>query len=272
MTLGDIDKTINVRLEKPPAPEPVIKSSHEMVKMPGGCFQMGSNNGQDDEKPEHKVCLDEYWMGKTEVTIGQYMQFVKATGANHPEWLEPGRDYHIKTGSKDYYKKAGASLNNTDHPVMGVSWHNASVYAVWLSQKTGNKYRLPTEAEWEYAYRSGGKNQKYCGGNNLDKLGWHSGNSGSKTHAVGQKQANGLGLYDMSGSVSEWTQDGYGEAYYSSSSQNNPKGPTSSGSRRVYRGGSWDLSADRSRSAIRSSISPDYRNESLGFRLARTKN
>ena len=262
VTLGDVDKTINVRLEKPPAPEPVIKSSHEMIKVPGGCFQMGSNYGQDDEKPVHKVCLDDYWMGKTEVTLGQYMQFVKSTN-----YQGDGRNGWKCNGMA----KTEGFKQGKDHPVACVSWKEANAYAKWMSKQTGQSYHLPTEAQWEYACRSGGKDEKYCGGNKLNALGWYEGNSGNKTHAVGQKQANGLGLYDMSGNVYEWTQDWYGEAYYSSSSRNNPKGP-SSGSDRVRRGGSWYSHADDCRSAYRFRISPDRRYGSIGFRLARTKN
>ena len=255
--------------------DPIRKNSesvdviYQTVHVKGGCFQMGSNNGDDDERPVHKVCVDDFRMGKYEVTIGQYMKFVNATGGSHPEWLEPGSDYNIKTGSSDHYKGKGATVRNTNHPVMGVSWNNARDYAKWLSRKTGQNYSLPTEAEWEYACRSGGKNQKYCGGSNIDSLAWYSGNSGKKTHAVGEKNGNGLGIYDMSGNVWEWTQDWFGK--YSSGTQNNPKG-ASSGSGRVNRGGSWGNSASVGRSAVRFNYSPDNRDYNLGFRLRRTSN
>ena len=262
--ISDASKTISISLKKAPTGD----SSYETVHVPGGCFQMGSTKN-DREKPIHKVCLDDFRMGKYEVTIGQYMKFVNATGGSHPEWLESGSKYNIKTGSDDYYKKRGASLSNTSYPIMGVSWNNARDYAKWLSLKTGQSYSLPTEAEWEYACRSGGKNQKYCGGSNIDSLAWYSGNSGKKTHAVGGKKGNGLGIYDMSGNVWEWTQDWFGK--YSSGTQNNPKG-ASSGSRRVGRGGSWLNDASYSRSALRHDNSPDYRNNNIGFRLRRTSN
>ena len=264
--ISDASKTISITLKK--QPKPTTNSIYETVHVSGGCFQMGSNE-DDDEKPIHKVCVDDFRMGKYEVTIGQYMEFVNSTGGSHPEWLESGSKYNIKTGSDDYYKKRGALLNNKNHPIMGVSWNNARDYAKWLSRKTGQNYSLPTEAEWEYACRSGGKSQKYCGGSDIDSLAWYSKNAGGKTHSVGGKNANGLGLYDMSGNVWEWTQDWYGS--YSSGKQNNPKGK-SSGSFRVFRGGSWLHDASVSRSANRRYNSPDFRDYDVGFRLRRTSN
>ncbi|NUM72516.1 MAG: formylglycine-generating enzyme family protein, partial [Ignavibacteriaceae bacterium] len=133
-----------------------------------------------------------------------------------------------------------------------------------------NGYRLPTEAEWEYAARGGSqsKGYTYSGSSNAGDIAWYDNNSGSKTHPVGQKQPNELGIYDMSGNVWEWCWDWYGD--YSSESQTNPKGPSSGGGR-VYRGGSWYFYAGRLRPAYRNYNYPDYRNNSLGFRLLRTK-
>ena len=130
----------------------------------------------------------------------------------------------------------------------------------------GYEYRLPTEAEWEYACRSGGKDQKYCGGNNLDQLGWYGDNSNGKTHPVGQKKANGLGLYDMNGNVWEWVQDWYGPY---SSNHSTPSSSPASGSNRVLRGGSWNSNDSVSRSAYRRSYSPFNSYGNMGFRLAR---
>ncbi|TAN42490.1 MAG: formylglycine-generating enzyme family protein, partial [Nitrospirae bacterium] len=134
---------------------------------------------------------------------------------------------------------------------------------------TRGLYRLPTEAEWEYAARSGGKREKYAGGDDVDSVAWYTSNSGSKTHQVGTKAPNGLGIYDMSGNVWEWVQDIYSNKAYSSHSRNNPI-YTESGSIRVLRGGSWSNIAENVRAANRFDNNPDLRNLYLGFRLART--
>lgn len=175
-----------------------------------------------------------------------------------------------------------------DCPVESVSWYDAVSFANKLSVKEGlekcyeidgndvkwvvedcSGWRLPTEAEWEYAAR-GGENYKYAGSNNLSEVAWHKVNSGRKTHVVGQKKANGYGLYDMSGNVYEWCWDWYGKDYYSSSTEEDPKGP-SSGSDRVTRGGSWGSSAWITRVSFRGWVNPSNTNYDVGFRLIRTK-
>jgi len=130
-------------------------------------------------------------------------------------------------------------------------------------------FRLPTEAEWEYAARSGGRSEKYSGGNNIDSVAWYSSNSNSKTHPVGQKKANGLGLYDMTGNVWEWCSDWYDSSYYRNSPKNNPKGPNS-GDNRVKRGGSWNNKPQNLRASNRNNNTPSNRNNNLGFRLLST--
>jgi formylglycine-generating enzyme required for sulfatase activity len=152
-----------------------------------------------------------------------------------------------------------------NHPVIHVSWNDAAAYAEWLSRKTGQTWRLPTEAEWEYAAQ-GGKNYKYAGSSIISNVGWYSKNSGGKTHIVGQKSPNNFGLYDMTGNVWEWCSDWFGSDYYKSSPQNNPQGP-SSGSGRVLRGGSWSHYARYCRTAHRHNRRPDARNYYNGFRL-----
>ena len=214
-----------------------------MVNIPAGCFQMGSNKGNSDENPVHPVCLDAYDIGKYEVTQAQWQRVM----GNNPSIFK-GRN----------------------KPVEKVSWDDVQSFIRKLNLQTGQDYRLPTEAEWEYACRSGGKEQKYCGGNNADSVAWYVDNSRSTTHNVGQKQANDLGLYDMSGNVWEWVQDRYDGDYYKDSPVDNPKGATS-GSDRVRRGGSWYGFALYLRSAVRYNDSPGYRLGSLGFRLARSR-
>ena len=224
----------------------------------GSRFQMGSTDGDRDEKPVHSVTVGSFYMKATEVT--------------QKEWRE------VMGSNPSYFK-------GDDRPVENVSWFDAVEYCNALSRKYGlnpvyrisgesvaanwnaNGYRLPTEAEWEYAAR-GGKNSrgyKYSGSNSVGGVGWYNVNSGSKTHPVGQKQANELGLYDMSGNVWEWCWDWYGD--YSSGSQRDPSGPPS-GSRRVERGGSWSSYGRRLRSAIRNNYSPGDSSGDLGFRLA----
>ena len=214
----------------------------DMVWVEPGCFRMGSDKGDDDEKPVHRVCLSQgYYMGKYEVTQAQWE---KVMGHNP------------------------SSFKGKNHPVEKVSWDDVQEFIAKLNTQSGLHYRLPTEAEWEYACRSGGKDQKYCGGNELDSLAWYRKNSNGKTHSVGSKQANDLGIYDMSGNVWEWVSDWYGKDYYRHSPTNDPKGPAT-GRNRVNRGGSWNLNAYYLRSANRNFYSPDYRDYNLGFRLVR---
>lgn len=219
----------------------------EFILVKGGCFQMGDTfgDGESDEKPVHEVCVDDFYMGKYEVTQGQW----KAIMGNNPS----------------YFKDCGDNC-----PVEQVSWNDIQEFTNKLNQKTGKNYRLPTEAEWEYAAKSGGKNEKYAGSNDIDSVAWYSSNSGSKTHPVGQKQPNGLGIYDMSGNVWEWVQDWYDEKYYKNSPKNNPKG-ASSGEDRVLRGGSWIDGARNARSANRGWGNPVDRDDFNGFRVAGTQ-
>jgi len=152
------------------------------------------------------------------------------------------------------------------YPVEQVSWDDAQDFIKRLNSSTGLKYRLPTEAEWEYAARSGGKKERYAGSNSPGSVAWFADNSGKSTHRVGTKSPNGLGLYDMSGNVWEWCQDWYGENYYGNSPVNNPAGPMS-GSSRVFRGGSCYDTARVVRSAFRCRLSSGDRYDLLGFRL-----
>lgn len=206
---------------------------------------MGSNNGNGDEEPVHKVCITKgYYLGKYEVTQGQWQKIMMG---NNPSHFQKG--------------------NN--HPVEQVSWNDVQTFIKKLNQRTGQNYRLPTEAEWEYACRSGGKDQEYCGGNNLSTYGWYEENWDRGHHPVGQKSPNGLGLYDMSGNVWEWVQDWYGKNYYSNSPMNDPRGP-SGGSSRVNRGGSWGRDASFLRAGNRGLDVPGFRVFSVGLRLCRT--
>lgn len=256
----------------------IAQIDRNMVRVQGGKFTMGCTEEQGDdcygdEKPDHEVEVSDFYIGKYEVTVGEYMAFVNETKTHYPEWMEEGSPYNIKTGTDDHYKTIGDALTAEKNPIVGVSWNDAVAYANWLSKKTGKKYRLPTEAEWEYAARGGNKSKlfKYAGGNDPGSVGWYIENSGSKTHPVGQKKSNELGLYDMSGNVYEWCNDWYSDGYYDECKKKglvkNPQGPNS-GSSRVYRGGSWDYYAGYCRVSNRSLSAPDYRDYGFGFRLA----
>jgi formylglycine-generating enzyme required for sulfatase activity len=203
----------------------------ELVLVEGGCFQMGdshgdgkviSTGGEPAEEPVHEVCVDDFYMGKHEVTRGQWKS-ITGTASN----VEGGR-----------------LCVADDCPVGNVSWSDVQEFVAALNRQSGgSKYRLPTEAEWEYAARSGGRDERYSGGNDVDSVSWHAENSGFRidpgapiVHPVGTKAPNGLGLHDMSGNVWELTSDWYESAYYASSPRDNPTGPAS-GEERVKRGG-----------------------------------
>ncbi|MEO0584308.1 MAG: formylglycine-generating enzyme family protein, partial [Bacteroidota bacterium] len=242
----------------------------------GGSFMMGSEDGGSDEKPVHKVTLSPFYMAETEVTVAQFKAFIDDTG--YKTDADKDGESYIWTGSA-WDRKSGVNwrcdvkgdkrpASDFDHPVIHVSWHDAAAYTQWVSQQTGDKYRLPTEAEWEYAAGAGASNRtKYAGTNSstIDAYAVHWGNSNQQTAPVKSKRPNTIGLYDMSGNVWEWCQDRYG--IYPSSSQTNPTGPTS-GDYRVMRGGSWFNDPQFCRVAFRFSYSPSRRLSYVGFRLS----
>ena len=241
-------------------------SYDEMVKVEGGTFTMGATaeQGSDydsDELPTHQVTLSDYYIGKYEVTqqLWEYVMSYSGTCADGSSmsayasdvWL--GSDPSSSYGVGDYY------------PAYYVSYYDiVDIFLPRLNKITGRTYRLPTEAEWEFAARGGkqSKGYKYSGSDNIGVVAWYTGNSGGKTHQVGTKEPNELGIYDMSGNVWEWCGDWYGS--YSSSAQTNPTGP-SSGSYRVLRGGSWSHDARYCRVSYRSYSNPSRRDSDYGF-------
>ena len=248
--------------EKPPTTTPdaaaiIARLEKNMVRVQGGQFMMGSNKGDTDEKPPHEVIVSDYQIGKYEVTQAQW----RAVMGSDPEEL-------WNTGCDEC-------------PVDDVSWNDIQQFLKKLNKLTGKKYRLPTEAEWEYAARGGQKSKgyKYAGSNDIDKVAWYDDNykngktygSRGTTHPVGTKQPNELGLYDMSGNVWEWCNDRYGKNYYQECADKgvvrNPQGP-GKGSYRVSRGGGWYDGARYCRSASRDYGSPTSRYSIVGFRLA----
>ena len=219
--------------------------SFKMIGVQGGTFTMGatSEQGSDaegDEKPTHQVMLSSFSIGETEVT----QELWQAVMGSNP-----------------------SSFKGSRRPVELVSWKDCQTFIRELNNLTGRNFRLPTEAEWEYAARGGQKSNhtKYAGSSAIDDVAWYDGKNGRQTHDVATKRANELGLYDMSGNVWEWCQDWHGS--YSSGSQTNPKG-ASSGSRRVCRGGSWWSAARGCRVSYRDNNTPSYRYHDLGLRLA----
>lgn len=247
-----------------------------VIWVEGGTFVMGnaSSDGGSVEKPEHEVTLDGFSIGKYELSVGEFRAFVEASGYKTEAELGDGSyGYDGKSWNKIKsanwrYTVDGFSLADKSHPVIHVSWNDAVAYCKWLSTQTGNKYRLPTEAEWEYAARGGKKSNRftYSGSNILGDVGWYSDNSGSKTHAIGQKQANELGIYDMSGNVWEWCSDWFDEKYYRRSLEESPTGPEK-GKQRVVRGGCWRSDPNQIRTVFRSSATPTEGFYSIGFRI-----
>ncbi|RKZ37421.1 MAG: formylglycine-generating enzyme family protein, partial [Gammaproteobacteria bacterium] len=243
----------------------------EMVVIPAGRFQMGdiTGNGYDREKPVHEVSVESFAIGKFEVTVGEYIRFVKATNSHAPEWLEKGSQYNIKTGSDDHYKKLGSALTNENHPIVGVSWNDAVAYTKWLNEQTGQSYRLPTEAEWEYAARAGTETE-YWWGNEIDKSQANYGMNLKQTSPVGDYKANPFGLYDTVGNVWEWCTDNWHENYEGAPTDGSVwKGGEES--LRVLRGGSWSSYPTVARTAFRNLLNwlnPDNRDDGCGFRVA----
>jgi len=210
-------------------------------------------DASDEEAPQHRVQLSAFQLGKTEVTLGQFKQFIAAAGRT-----DLVNDYFIK------YNRFGDNA-----PVTMVSWNDAQAFIAWLNQADGKGWRLPSEAEWEYACRAGG-NHTYCGSNDVGSVAWYRVNSGERPRAVATKQPNAWGLHDMSGNVWEWVQDWYHDSYRGAPSDGSAW--TSGGRQeyRVLRGGSWIIDASYSRAAIRRDNSPGYRINIYGFRVART--
>jgi len=251
--IADVNEVINIMLGKTsfssePTTYTVGGVSFKMMPVLSGTFTMGDNNSTYSEKPAHQVTLGNYNIGQTEVTQALW---VAVMGSNPSTFTD-----------------------DPQCPVESVSWDDCQTFITKLNQMTGKCFRLPTEAEWEYAARGGrfSKGYTYAGGNNLSSVGFYWGNSGpygnpfgtpQSTHPVAQKAPNELELYDMSGNVSEWCQDWFG--YYTSDAQSNPTGPTT-GQNRVYRGGSWNDEAGACTVTWRKNNTPSQSN--MGLRLA----
>jgi formylglycine-generating enzyme required for sulfatase activity len=268
-----------------------IQHSHvpdNMVFIKGGCFQMGDifSDVPSNEKPVHEVCVDDFYMGKYEVTLREFRKFVKETEyRTEAEWQDGCHSW----AGKGEIKKKQFNWRNTNFPqterdpVICVSWNDANEFIKWLNEKAGRNFRLPTEAEWEYAARSGGKKYKYSWGSGgpseniadvtavRELLGITDGEGYSDGYAltspVGSFTPNESGLYDMSGNVSEWVADWFGKNYYRNSPKNNPKGPLH-GKCKALRGGSWNPLLRLVQTTTRRCSVPGARGAWLGFRIA----
>ena len=278
-----------------------------MVTIPGGSFSMGSSpsgissavsegakaENIQDETPQHDVTVKPFAMSVTEVTRDQFDAFVRATGhqAGGPCWVYSKTEYKFVESSANDWRDPGFSQSG-NHPVVCVNWNDARAYVRWLSQKTGKAYRLPTEAEWEYAARAGTSAPRYWGYDNssgcrnanladfsaASALNWDKNNQQQVfqctdgyvyTAPVAQFQANAFGLNDMLGNVWEWTEDCYNTSY-NGAPTNGSAWLTGDCSLRVYRGGSWNYLPRDVRAAIRYWDTATGRGNGLGFRVSRT--
>jgi formylglycine-generating enzyme required for sulfatase activity len=222
------------------------KDGLKYVWIPPGTFMMGCSPGDNecgnDEKPLHRVTITRgFWIGQTDVTVGAYKRFAGSSGRQMP-------------GATSFNK----GWTNENMPMVNVAWDDAQSFCGW----TGGQ--LPTEAEWEYAARGGSTEARY---GNLDEVAWYDQNSGSQTHDVAQKRANGFGLYDMLGNVWQWVNDWYDHSYYQSSPSQDPSGPPD-GQHRVLRGGSWDGYGGSVRASVRAGVDPTNWGYDTGFRCA----
>jgi formylglycine-generating enzyme required for sulfatase activity len=249
----------------------------QMIHVEGGTFMMGNGLGSKDEQPAHKVTVTSFYFGKYEVTYQDFKKFVDATGykteAEQPDSVNfkhglPPRGANNGTWKMDSKGMPVAPSDSLD-PVGNISWFDAVAYLDWLSKMTGRKFRLPTEAEWEFAARGGAKSKgyRYAGGNNLGEVAWYVVNSGKKGHSIGQKIPNELDIYDMSGNSREWCSDWYGESYYKVSPEIDPQGPDH-GKNKVLRGGSWGSEENRMRISYRNEAYPYNSSLDFGFRPA----
>jgi len=265
----------------------------KMILVEGGEFIMGSNSGVSEEKPAHKVTVSSFFIAETEVTVADYKKYVSATGATMPsppdkEWL------NSHTHTKMLYASSGKGWWgwSPSFPMHHVNWYDAIGYCNWLSSKNGltkcykknadggwdlnrsaNGYRLPTEAEWEFAARGGNKSAKtkYSGSNNISEVAWYDETSklaGPK--AVKSKKPNELGIYDMSGNVWEWCSDYYKSSFYASSPSTDPFCSVSQPYRSL-RGGSWHYRAELAKVTSRDGPKAAKTNYNYGFRLAKNK-
>ena len=276
----------------------LLSAQPQMILLEGAVFRMGDSTGDADERAVHSVRLSDFYLARTETTVAEFGAFVRASGYSSD--AERGEGSYV-WDSLGWHKQEGVNWRHTEtgrertgddagnFPVAHVSWNDAAHYCNWLSLEAGlkpayefredtffrfypdaNGYRLPTEAEWEYAARggkAGGKNRS----GSLGAFAWYSGNAGRHAHPVASKKPDAAGFFDLCGNVWEWCHDRYAADYYSRSADARaPQGPET-GASRCLRGGSWNNSGKHLRSSNRSNRYPDFRDGSVGFRVARRK-
>jgi len=232
-------------------PAPTICIEPRLVSIPGAWFLMGSNSGQDCERPVHRVWIDAFDLASTQVTNAEYQHFLRATGSQPPPfWCDP-------------------NFNHPQQPVTAVSWFEADQYCQWLASQTARPYRLPTEAEWEHAARGDLEQNDFPWRNDPPQslpdyaTRWQTG-----PEPVARYAPNAFGLYNTCDNVHEWCSDWYDPNYYATSPDHNPRGPAQ-GQRKASRGGSWRHHVKVSRCSARSSIPPEFQYADYGFRIAR---
>lgn len=225
-----------------------------LIRIPEGWFLMGSDSGQDCERPIHRVWIDSCLLAATQVTNAEYDLFLHATASRPTPFRQD------------------SNFNDPQHPVTGVSWFEAVRYCEWLSSQTGRPYRLPTEAEWERAIRGGLEQKQFPWGDDPPQslpnysMRWQNG-----PEPVARYAPNAFGIYDIGDNVHEWCSDWYGPNYYAASPERNPRGPEQSPMmppRKSSRGGSWRHHIKVARCSARSSIPPDFQYADYGFRIA----
>ena len=234
-------------------PEAALAIERSLIRIPGGWYLMGSDKGQDCEKPIHRVWVDSFLLAATQVTNEQYGRFLESTLVTSPPfWSDP-------------------NFNHPQQPVAGPSWYEAVRYCEWLSHHTGRRFRLPTEAEWECAARGGLEQKQFPWGDDPPQslpnyaTRWQTG-----PEPVAQYSPNGFGLYDIGENVHEWCSDWYDPNYYAISPERNPQGPDqcpSKPARKASRGGSWRHQIKAARCSARSSIPPELQYADYGFRV-----
>lgn len=274
--------------ERPMAGSAILPKAPEMARIPGGGFQMGAPSGEkdsaDDERPVHTVQLKAFSLGRYEVTVAEFAAFVDDTGyqAGSACWTYEGAPATVEERAGRNWRNPAFS-HSGKHPVVCVSWEDANAYIRWLNSKTGQRYRLPTEAEWEYAAKAGTSTARFWGNeeslacryanvadhSTVRQSNWHvddpfaCDDGTPHTGFVGAYRPNAFGLYDMLGNVWEWTCSGYTERYDGTESS-----CAVSAGYRVYRGGSWGNEPDLVRAALRGREDAATRDSGIGFRLA----
>ena len=276
-TLTIADGPKNDQSADPNNPHNIDNDKIELVHVNGGKFPMGSNDGKEEEAPVHLVTIKSFSIGKYEVTVGQFREFIEATGYRTTAESE-GNAIYLGEGKRTVMKGANWNYNTSGfrhkasedyEPVLFTSWYDAQRFCEWTSTKTGKHYRLPTEAEWEYAAKGGdsARNFKYSGSNDIDEVGWFKGNAGWQIRIAGLKKPNQLGIYDMTGNVLEYCSDWFDNHYYKYSPAENPKGPEE-GKEKVVRGGAVTNDAVDCRNTDRHWDEPTSRCNYNGFRVA----